>query len=94
MSTDIGKHITNIAHSRRLESPIIIIIKGNKIAIEQKVAIVRPSLEKKNKIINPSDSPEKITSKSQPNLFLAIELVIGDCMFKITLTYFPFSFFQ
>ena len=82
MSTVIGRHTINIAHSRRLESPTIMAIKGDIITIEQKVAIVRPNLTKKIKIINPRVIPVKVTSKDQPNLFLAIELVIGNFMVR------------
>jgi hypothetical protein len=80
MSTDTGRHITNNAHSKRLESPAMTIIKGNKIAIEHKVATVRPSVEKKNKTKNPSAIPERMTSMNQLNLFLAIALAIGKGM--------------
>jgi hypothetical protein len=80
MSTDTGRNIHNSTHISRLESRAIIVRKGEMTTKEQKVATVRPSCEKKNRIINPSVSPEKITSRSQPNLLLAIELEMEDCM--------------
>jgi hypothetical protein len=92
-STDTGRHTTNIAHSKRLESPTIITRKGNKIPMEQKAASVSPRMEKKNKIINPIASPVEITSKYGPILFLKIELAPINCMVPsklkhITLVYF------